>query len=106
MIKQQYIFFRQNWNNIPNWVDKENVSCAGINDAKQVPNQISDLLYRISDLKKSSIANKKRPPLLVAFSVREGGVEPPHLAAYAPETYASTNSAIPASHFFNNLRLF
>jgi hypothetical protein len=32
--------------------------------------------------------------------VREGGLEPPHLSAYAPETYASTNSAIPATLSF------
>ncbi len=33
-------------------------------------------------------------PLIM--NVREGGLEPPHLSAYAPETYASTNSATPA----------
>jgi len=31
--------------------------------------------------------------------VREGGLEPPHLAAYAPEAYASTNFATPATAF-------
>ena len=44
-----------------------------------------------TDMKKGGPEGNPEPPF-----VREGGLEPPHLSAYAPETYASTNSAIPA----------
>lgn len=37
-------------------------------------------------------------------TVRKGGLEPPHLSAYAPETYASTNSAISAHRFSKKKR--
>ena len=36
--------------------------------------------------------------------MREGGLEPPHLSAYAPEAYASTNFAIPATLLFKKKR--
>ena len=34
--------------------------------------------------------------ILLVFFVPEGGIEPPRLAAYDFESYASTNSATPA----------
>ena len=41
---------------------------------------------------------KKELQKLKLFFVPGTGLEPAHLAAYAPETYASTNSAIRAFH--------
>lgn len=35
--------------------------------------------------------------------VRGGGLEPPHLSAYAPQTYVSTNSTIRAHEYAHNL---
>ena len=37
-------------------------------------------------------------------SVPGGGLEPPHLAAYAPQTYLSTNSNIRAKAILNLLK--
>lgn len=47
---------------------------------------------------------KKKEDLSLLSFVPGTGLEPAHLAAYAPETYASTNSAIRA--FFGYASLF
>ena len=36
----------------------------------------------------------------MALNVPGGGLEPPHLAAYAPQTYLSTNSNIRAKELY------